>query len=202
MNPLCRSAKWLTALFFLSLLLAAVLLVSDGLWDNVQKSDVALVLGNKVEINGEPSARLKARLDRALALNKEGDISSVIVSGAPGKEGYDEAKVMAAYLNLNGIPMENIIIDSGGYSTRASAINTAKIMRDKNFKSILVVSQYFHISRTKLALRNEGITNIYSAHAYIFELRDLYSIPREIVGYCTYFFRHQIEVIRAFSKIV
>jgi vancomycin permeability regulator SanA len=30
--------------------------------------DVAVVLGNKVELNGEPSERLKYRLDKAIEL--------------------------------------------------------------------------------------------------------------------------------------
>lgn len=37
-----------------------------------------------------------------------------------------------------------------------------------------------------LAMRRMGITPVYSAHARYFELRDLYSTAREVVGYPAY----------------
>jgi len=170
-------------------LVAVGLLVSDGLSDDIKKADVALVLGNKVELNGEPSARLRARLDRALDLYRQGLVTFVIVSGATGQEGHDEAQVMADYLSKNGVPAQSIIRDSEGVTTEASAINTAAILKKKTLKSVIVVSQYFHISRSKLALRKAGVEDVYSAHAHIFELRDFYSIPRELAGYVSYWWR-------------
>lgn len=170
--------------------LAAVgLLVADGLNDDIRNSDVALVLGNKVELNGEPSARLRARLDRALELYRQGLVTFVIVSGATGQEGHDEARVMADYLIKNGVPTQGIIRDSQGVTTEASAINTAAILKKNDLQSVIVVSQYFHISRSKLALRKAGVADVYSAHAHIFELRDFYSIPRELAGYASYWWR-------------
>jgi hypothetical protein len=41
-----------------------------------------------------------------------------------------------------------------------------------------------------MALRRFGVPVVYSAHAHFFELRDLYSSPRELVGYVSYHFRH------------
>src|SRR3712207_7177756 len=43
-----------------------------------------------------------------------------------------------------------------------------------------------HISRTRLAAKSFGISPVYTAHASYFELRDLYSIVREVVGYGEY----------------
>jgi vancomycin permeability regulator SanA len=175
--------------FVLLALIAVGLLILDGLRDDIRKADVALVLGSKVEPDGQPSARLKARLDRASGLFRQHLVDIIIVSGATGKEGFNEAKVMAFYLTKNGVPAKSIIIDSQGITTEASAVNTADILQKRGLKSVIVVSQYFHISRSKLALRKAGVENVYSVHAHIFELRDLYSIPRELVGYVSYFFR-------------
>ena len=54
------------------------------------------------------------------------------------------------------------------------------------WRSAVVVTQYFHIARTMLALRQQGITPVTSAHPAFFELRDLYAIPREAVGTVAY----------------
>ena len=53
----------------------------------------------------------------------------------------------------------------------------------------MVVSQYFHVPRMRLALERAGVTPVYSAHAQYFELRDVYSIAREVVGYGVYLLR-------------
>jgi vancomycin permeability regulator SanA len=74
-------------------LVIAILL--DGLMDNVKESDVGVVLGSKVMPDGTPSARLRARLDKADELFRQGMLKYVIVSGGTGKEGLSEARVMA-----------------------------------------------------------------------------------------------------------
>ncbi|HWB58939.1 MAG TPA: YdcF family protein [Chthoniobacteraceae bacterium] len=161
-------------------------LVWSGLHDDIQKADVALVLGNTVLSDGTPSARLKARLDRTLELYRDGDFPLVVVSGGIGKESFDEAAVMKRYLVANGIPAEQIIADNQGVTTYASAKNLRRILDERKLTSVLVVSQYFHIPRSRLALKKVGIEPVHSAHAQFFEARDVYSIARELVGYLDY----------------
>ena len=165
-------------------------LVWSGLHDEIHHADVAIVLGNKVEAAGTPSARLRARLDRTVELFRAGLFPAVIVSGGIGREGYDEAAVMRDYLVSEGVPKAQIFTDNEGVSTYATAKNSLLILRDRKMRSVLVVTQYFHVPRTKLALRRFGISPVYSAHARFFEWRDIYSIPRELAGYVSYAFRH------------
>ena len=172
-----------------SVLLGTVILAVAGLHDHLGRADVALVLGSKVQLDGTPSPRLRARLDRTRELYRAGYFPSVIVSGGTGREGYDEASVMRDYLVSHGIPADRVIVDSGGTTTFASAQNAIQIAREHRFESIFVVSQYFHLPRARLALRRFGVPTVYSAHARIFELRDIYSSPRELVGYFGYLFR-------------
>jgi vancomycin permeability regulator SanA len=171
-------------------LLGTGILVLSGLHDHLGSADMALVLGSKVELDGTPSPRLRARLDRTLELYRAGYFPSVIVSGGTGREGYDEASVMRDYLVSHGIPAEHIIVDSGGTTTFASAKNASQIAREHRLGSIFVVSQYFHLPRARLALQRFGVSIVYSAHAHFFEFRDIYSLPRELVGYVSYLFRH------------
>ncbi len=170
-------------------LIGLVILISSGLNDQIGKADVALVLGNTVDLDGKPSTRLRARLDKALELYRAGYFPTIIVSGGIGKEGYEEAQVMRDYLVSHGISAEYIIMDNTGINTFVSANNTVQIIRQSNKKSIFVVSQYFHLPRARLALERMGVVPIYSAHANFFEMRDVYSSLREVVSYVYYTFR-------------
>ena len=160
----------------------------DGVKDELKAVDVAVILGNKVEENGKPSERLQCRLDRAVELYNKKYFKYVIVSGGVGKEGFDEAKVMKEYLIKQGVPEEKIFMDSQGNNTLLTAKNSKKIMDSKDLKSVMVISQFYHISRTKLAFKKVGFEKVYSAHGKYFELRDIYSLVREVPAYYKYLF--------------
>jgi hypothetical protein len=123
MRTLRRAILFATALY--------VLLVADGVSDDVQTSDVGIVLGSKVNPDGVPSARLAARLDKALRLYRQGLLRSVIVSGGVGKEGFDEAAVMQRWLVARGVPAGAILVDRHGDNTWATAVNSAALMRPR-----------------------------------------------------------------------
>ena len=160
-------------------------LLFDGFKSPIDKSDVAVVLGNKVEPNGQPSPRLKARLDAALGLFQQGKTSNIIVSGGHGKEGFYEADKMKEYLVKQGVPDSLIIVDNKGDNTLKTAINTQAICKAKGYKSVTVVSQWFHITRTKQMLKGSGLVVDSAAPGY-FEWRDFYAVTREFVAFYAY----------------
>jgi len=161
-------------------------IVADGLNDEIAAADAAVVLGNTVERNGQPSERLKARLEKAVELYEKKLVGKIIVSGGFGAEGFEEADVMRDYLVSRNVPENSIILDKNGYNTHKTAVNTKQIMQSQNMQSVIVVSQYFHITRSRLAFQKAGIENIYAAHANYFELRDAYSVLREFTGFYSY----------------
>jgi|GEM_PF-4070836 len=112
------------AAFILWFIAHSVIITIDGLRDELEKVDVAIVLGNKVEVSGIPSPALKSRLDRALELYREGYLQHIIVSGGVGKEGHDEAYVMKGYLVDGGVPEGTYshAIESGDYVLRSNAL--------------------------------------------------------------------------------
>ncbi len=169
---------------------AAGILLVDGLTDNIAQSDVIVILGNKVEVDGTPSPRLKSRLDRGASLYTQGTSKRILVSGGTGVEGYDEAVAMRNYLVAQGIPSAAITTDSQGVDSFATAKNTAAYLESNNLRSALAVSNYYHLPRTRLAFGRAGIDTVYTAHANHFELRDVYSIARELIAYPYYFFRN------------
>jgi vancomycin permeability regulator SanA len=179
----------IAAFLLLALLIAGAAIVWDGLHDELAVADVAVVLGNKIDSDGRPSARLQARLDKTVELYQQNFFTHILVSGGIGREGFDEAEVMKQYLIEKGIPEESILVDSAGLTTYDTARNASQLMREKGWQSAMVISQYFHITRTRLAFRRCGVASVYSAHAQFFEIRDFYSVFREIFGVCSYLMR-------------
>lgn len=182
---------------FLVLLLAGLAMLGSlgialvGLNDDIEPSDLAVVLGSQVLPNGQPSARLQARLDQAVALYRQGICARILVSGGTGKEGFSEAQVMARYLTDQGkIPRQTILLDEHGDTTEATALNTAQIMRGHKLESALIVTQYYHVPRTRLAFKKAGVPVVRGAHAHFFSLRDFYAIPRELIALPVYGLRH------------
>ncbi|OKH17895.1 vancomycin high temperature exclusion protein [[Limnothrix rosea] IAM M-220] len=165
-----------------SLALSAIYL--DGSRSAIQTADYAIVYGNKVHPNGAPSQRLQARLDRAIALHQNDKVKKVMVSGGFGKEGHDEAIVMAKYLEEKGIPSDEIVIDSLGNNSHLTAVNAAELLDTDS--SVIAVSQVYHLSRAKLSLRNNGFQKVGSAHPPIFERFDVYSSLREVPAWLKY----------------
>lgn len=171
------------------LLLASLMIVVDGVTDRLGRADVAIVLASKVERDGRPARSLQARLNKARELYEQGLFDRLIVSGGVGREGYDEALVMRDYLVERGIPAERIHVDSEGVNTYQTARNAAGTMEAEGYESALIVTQYFHIPRARMALRRFGVSEIYTAHAEIVRWRDLYSIPREVAAWIAYQFK-------------
>jgi vancomycin permeability regulator SanA len=129
--------------FLLSLvwfILHTLLITLDGLIDSKENAEVALVLGNTVQENGEMSERLKSRVDKGLELYKAGQVKTIVVSGGLGKEGHYEAEVMKHYLLTHQVPATRILVDNYGNTTYMTALNYEQIRKKHGFQSVIVVS--------------------------------------------------------------
>ena len=190
MHDIARRTAPLFLLIAALVLAGAVAISVDGLRDNARASDVGVVLGSKVMPDGTPSDRLRSRLDKAAELYRQGMFRHIIVSGGTGVEGFSEALVMADYLaERQPIPRTALLLDEQGNTTEATARNSAIIMRAQGFKSAVVVTQFFHLTRSRYALQRAGVATVYTAHANYFEARDAYSLARELAALPAYWFK-------------
>lgn len=171
---------------FIMLICITILL---GAKNNVFKADLIVVLGNKVSPSGIPSKGLSVRLNKAIEIYQQGYAPRILVSGGTGKEGFNEAIAMSNYLLARGIPSSAIIRDTVGVNTRASANNTYLYMQKNHLQSAIIVSQYYHITRTKLAFRQAGIEKIGQASPDYISGKDFFSIIRELFGYPAYWLK-------------
>lgn len=133
----------LISIFLLWFGIHTLIITIDGLNDDLGKSDAAVVLGNKVELDGTPSVRLQGRLDKAIELYEKGYFDYIIVSGGFGKEGFSEAIVMKEYLIEKGISGDRILVDEVGNNSYMTAKNTKKIMEQMDFHTVTGSSPNF-----------------------------------------------------------
>jgi vancomycin permeability regulator SanA len=182
----------LIALAFLVFVGTVIWLVYDGLTDQGDHADVAVVLGNGIKRDGEPGQILRERLDRAVELFEANKFPLIIVSGATRLGGYDEAKSMAQYLERHAVPVEAIIEDHQGANTDETSRSVAAIMRARNLHSVMIVTHYYHITRTKLSLDHVGISDIKQAHVGTVHKGDVFAIEREVAGIYYYLFKFYI----------
>lgn len=168
---------------FLWFLVHGIFVIIDGRTDKGNTADVAVILGSKVNENGTLSERLTKRMESGLELYNSHRVKKLIVSGGLGKEGFYEGSKMKEFLIQNNVPDSIIVVDNHGDNTIATVDNALKLQDSLHYKSILVVSQYFHVTRTKMLFRERGFKNVSSTSPNYFEIKDLYSLIREFVAY-------------------
>jgi len=175
--------------YFISMILISIY----GHIDTEARADIAIVLGNKVNKDGTLSDRLKARVDRSIELYTKKQVKYLLFSGGTGKEGLDESDEMMKYAIKKGVKKNHIITDSNGYNTKLTAENSSKILKENGFKNIIIVTQHFHVFRTKLAMDHYGIEIVGTAHPNFYEMRDIYSLFREILAIIAYSTLNKIQ---------
>jgi len=160
--------------------------------DNYGKADFIVVFGNKVERTGMVSERLKRRLDKTVKLYAAGVSKKIIVSGATGVEGFNEPVVMKKYMIDHGIAGQDITIDEKGFNTFATVKNVKSMLAAEKMSDpeIIIVTDYYHMARARLAFNRAGFKKIGCARAEIApETTDIKSVAREFAGYYYYMFR-------------
>ena len=161
-------------------------IVADGLHDRPGRADVGVVLGSHVRGDGTPAAGLAARLDRGLGAWRAGLVPRLIVSGGFDRNGWNQAPGMRRYLLERGVPDSCIVVDPRGQNTWLTARNTRAWMDARGLRRVLVVSEYYHLPRCRLAFARHGLRAVYTVHARHVEVRDLLATAREVPALIKY----------------
>jgi uncharacterized SAM-binding protein YcdF (DUF218 family) len=153
--------------------------------DEARPADVILVLG-AAEYRGKPSPVLRARLDHALDLYHKGLAPRIMTTGGAGGDPlFTEGGVSEDYLIEWGVPSEAIVVENEGSTTVQSIALAGERMRRMQLKSVIVVSDGYHIYRVKKMLESDGL-EVYGsprperAHD---SLRERWNYLKQAVGY-------------------
>lgn len=113
------------------------------------KKVILVVLGYPANNDGTPGPILKARLDKAIELYRQGIAAKIIVTGAAVDNQFVESEVMLAYCLQKGIPQADILVESHAKNTFENARMVKEIIKDRGFKRAIVVTSSFHKMRAK-----------------------------------------------------
>jgi uncharacterized SAM-binding protein YcdF (DUF218 family) len=131
--------------------LAAVLVTSQQ--DQRRAVDAIIVLG-AAQYNGRPSPVLRARLDHAIGLYREGYAPLIVVTGGVGRgDTTSEAIVGQRYLVGREVPEGDVVVQPVGRSTRTSMTAVGEWLRQRRLRRVLLVSDPFHMCRLRLEAR-------------------------------------------------
>ena len=119
-------------------------------------ADAVVVFGAEVHPGGRPSFVLMDRMATAVGLYKSGRVRRILVSGAVGASGYNEALVMRDMAVRAGVPRKNVVVDSGGVNTDATVNDTVPFFGGEGWRRIAAESDFYHLPRIKLAYARAG----------------------------------------------
>lgn len=135
--------------------LAAVLVTSQ--LDQRRSVDAIIVLG-AAQYNGRPSPVLRARLDHAIGLYREGYAPLIVVTGGIGRgDTLSEAVVGRRYVVAREVPDESAVAQPVGRNTRASMTAVGEWLHGRGLRRVLLVSDPFHMFRLRLEARRTAL---------------------------------------------
>jgi SanA protein len=145
--------------------------------ENAPGKTTAIVFGAGLRRDGTPTTVLADRVATAASLYHEGKVTSILMSGSISGDHYNEPVAMRSLAIDLGVPVKDILIDTGG--TRS--LNTCqRALQEFGIKHALLISQRFHLPRAliicdAIGLSAEGVTS--DLHPYrsrfLWELREI-----------------------------
>src|SRR5271169_4467345 len=113
-------------------------------------ADAVVVLGCR------PSARLMRRVDCGIRLLQGGVAPLLLLSGG-GDGPVPEAKIMRRMALARGVPEAALLVEPGSRDTVENARETARLLRSRGARSVVLVSDRVHLPRAALLFCLTGL---------------------------------------------
>ena len=125
--------------------------------DGARAAQAIVVLG-AAQYDGRPSAVLRARLDHAAALYRDGVADVIMLTGGrqPGDR-FTEASAAASYLIHAGVPESALRLESQGSSSWESLAAAARFLRQEGITDVVLVSSPYHSLRVEKIAGEVGL---------------------------------------------
>ncbi len=123
----------------------------------VMSAAAIVVLGARVLPGGVPSGSLRARVERAVELWREGAAPLLVFTGGVGEHPPSEARVMLGVAAALGVPESACLLEERSRSTWENARHTAALLHARGIDAAIIVSDPFHLFRARQHFRRQGI---------------------------------------------
>mgnify|MGYP003886894607 CR=1 FL=1 len=141
--------------------------------DPPRPCDAIVVLGSPLLPSGELSPVVRERVEDAVSLWRAG-IAELIVMTGGAVRGAVEAPAMGRHAEALGVPASAIVIEHRSLSTADNARLTAEILRGRGGRRVWLVTQPFHLRRSRRLFRRHGL----EAHGRALPTSIQYEDPR------------------------
>jgi len=108
--------------------------------------DLIIVAGCRVQPDGSPSPALARRVERAVALWRQGQAPRIVLTGGLGTWLPSEAEAAAAHARALGVPADALLLEDRSTSTEENARNAAAAWPAQR---VLVVTDAYHVFRAE-----------------------------------------------------
>ncbi len=117
----------------------------------------SIVVMGAAQYDGVPSPDLRARLDEARLLYRQGYAHLIVVTGSKEKgDQFTESETGARYLREQGVPAGDIR-QAGGTDSYQNLADAAPIVKSQGGRIVLVVTDPFHEDRSMAIATNQGL---------------------------------------------
>jgi uncharacterized SAM-binding protein YcdF (DUF218 family) len=130
----------------------------DGSPPAAVHADAVVVLGAAPVRPGVPSAAMRRRVVHAVDVLARRGIDQLLVSGGVVGPPPAEAVVMRALALELGVDPARIVVEDCSRNTFENAVYSGRIMRDRGWRRLVVVTDGFHMPRALYVFRRLGLS--------------------------------------------
>jgi uncharacterized SAM-binding protein YcdF (DUF218 family) len=159
-----RLVRGLLTLVLLVILAAAITFLyiawcvnRTGTRDQAQAADAIVILGARVEANGQPGPDLWVRTLHAVSLFQRGLAPYIICTGGYQNDRLSAAAVARDLAIARGVPAEKILLADGSMTTGEDAARTRDLMAAHGWQTALLVSHPLHLERARILFEAQGL---------------------------------------------
>lgn len=131
--------------------------MGEGVSLSADRADAIVVLGAAVLRPGVPGPAMARRVAHAVRVMKCRQIDYLVVSGGIVGPPPAEAEVMRRLAVVEGVDPARIVVEDRARNTFENAVYTGRIMRDRGWRRVVVVTDAFHMRRALYAFRRIGL---------------------------------------------
>jgi uncharacterized SAM-binding protein YcdF (DUF218 family) len=129
-----------------------------GAQDEAQQADAIVILGARVESDGQPGPDLRVRTLHAVDLFQRGLAPYLICTGGYHGDRLSAASVACGLAISQGVPAEKVLLADGSMTTREDAASAGALMATNGWRSAILVSHPLHLERARILFEDQGIT--------------------------------------------
>lgn len=122
------------------------------------RADCMIVLGARIQPDGQMSHALQYRCETALCLWREGLAKTIFLCGGQcTMDPCPEAGVMKAFFMENGVPEDCLIVEDKSTNTIQNLRNAKMIMEERGYACAAMITSDYHLTRALWIARDVGI---------------------------------------------